>query len=366
MTRLLTGAVCCSPSGARACGGSESGSDQRVRQRNGKPVGEHHALDGVRRPASSTDQERGAPTSRPAPGTSTSRSSAGRTTTRSSRRSAAATRPTSRTRSRSDNTGAFCSGGAWVDLGLTCSRDGVSESIFPAAPQYYTEFEGNRCALPMLADTYGLYYNKKLLAKAGIKQPAEDDLRADRRREEADPAQPDGTLEGRRASTRSRASTRTRRPLGPSWGATWIDARANRALEATRGGRRCSSGRRAGRLVRLRQARQVQRRRRRRVLRAERVRAGKVAMNMDGEWRVAFIKSEHPELKYGDGAVPGRRRPARAYGAGYVTGSIIGIPKTSKHKDAGVDARQVPRHEPARAREALERDPERPDDERAR
>ena len=61
---------------------------------------------------------------------------------------------------------------------------------------------------------------------------------------------------------------------------------------------------------------------------------GKVAMHMDGEWRVAFIKRRAP------GARLRRRRRSRSpttspelYGAGYITGSIIGIPKTSKHKD---------------------------------
>jgi multiple sugar transport system substrate-binding protein len=71
----------------------------------------------------------------------------------------------------SDNTGPFCSTGAWVDLASYMQRDGVEESIFPEAPRYYTEFEGKRCALPMLADVYGLYYNKALFAKAGLSGP---------------------------------------------------------------------------------------------------------------------------------------------------------------------------------------------------
>ena len=60
-------------------------------------------------------------------------------------------------------------------------RDGVNESIFPEAPRDYTEFEGTRCALPMLADTYGLYYNKKLLAQAGYKSPPKTISAADAR-----------------------------------------------------------------------------------------------------------------------------------------------------------------------------------------
>ena len=60
---------------------------------------------------------------------------------------------------------------------------------------------------------------------------------------------------------------------------------------------------------------------------------GKVAMHMDGEWRVAFIKREAPKLSYGTAPFPVADDKQDLYGAGYVTGSIIGIPKTSKHKD---------------------------------
>ena len=71
----------------------------------------------------------------------------------------------------SDNTGAFCPSGAWIDLAPYMKQDAVNDTIFPEAPREYTVFEGKRCALPMLADTYGLYYNKTLLAKAGYKSP---------------------------------------------------------------------------------------------------------------------------------------------------------------------------------------------------
>ena len=43
--------------------------------------------------------------------------------------------------------------------------------MFPPAPRYYTQYEGKRCALPLLADDYGLYYNKKMFRAAGIKSP---------------------------------------------------------------------------------------------------------------------------------------------------------------------------------------------------
>src|SRR5436190_10361510 len=65
-----------------------------------------------------------------------------------------------------DNTGLFCSSGGWIDLAPYMKRDGISADQFPKAVQDYTQFQGKRCSLPMLADTYGLYYNKALLKKA--------------------------------------------------------------------------------------------------------------------------------------------------------------------------------------------------------
>ena len=48
--------------------------------------------------------------------------------------------------------------------------------MFPQASQYYTQYKGMRCALPLLADVYGLYYNKTMLKAAGLTSPAEDDV----------------------------------------------------------------------------------------------------------------------------------------------------------------------------------------------
>jgi multiple sugar transport system substrate-binding protein len=57
---------------------------------------------------------------------------------------------------------------------------------------------------------------------------------------------------------------------------------------------------------------------------------GKLAMNIDGEYRTAFIKAEHPELKYATAPFPVDDSQPNLYGAGYVTGNLIGIPKTAK------------------------------------
>src|SRR5256714_5331999 len=64
----------------------------------------------------------------------------------------------------SANVGSYCSSGGWIDLAPLLSKSHVSADAFPKASQYYTQYKGKRCALPLLADTYGLYYNTKLMA----------------------------------------------------------------------------------------------------------------------------------------------------------------------------------------------------------
>src|SRR5689334_20755149 len=69
------------------------------------------------------------------------------------------------------NVGTYCGSGAWVDLSPLLKQDHIDPNSFPAATRYYTQYGGKRCALPLLADTYGLYYNKKLFKAAGISRP---------------------------------------------------------------------------------------------------------------------------------------------------------------------------------------------------
>src|SRR5690348_3767230 len=64
--------------------------------------------------------------------------------------------------------GIYCGTGGWVDLSPMLKQSGIQTSAFPAATNYYTQFGGKKCALPLLADDYGLYYNKTLFKAAGI------------------------------------------------------------------------------------------------------------------------------------------------------------------------------------------------------
>ena len=120
------------------------------------------------------------------------------------------------------------------------AKDGVSADIFPAAPKYYTEFDGKRCALPMLADAYGLYYNKAMFAKAGITHPPKtiSELTADAKKLTV--RNPDGSLKVVGFDPVSGFYENAAAHYGPLVGRE-VGRRQGQLdpLDRTRGGRRC-------------------------------------------------------------------------------------------------------------------------------
>jgi multiple sugar transport system substrate-binding protein len=61
--------------------------------------------------------------------------------------------------------------------------------------------------------------------------------------------------------------------------------------------------------------------------------AERVAMNLDGEWRTAFIANEVPDLNYATAPFPVPDDRADEYGVGQIGGTIIGIPRGSPHPE---------------------------------
>jgi multiple sugar transport system substrate-binding protein len=233
----------------------------------------------------------------------------------------------------SDNTGVFCPSGAWIDLKSYMLKDGVKDSIFPEAPRDYSKFEGKRCALPMLADSYGLYYNKTLLAKAGYKNPPKTISELTAMAKKLTQRDSSGKLKVVGFNPFPSWYENVPAHFGPSWGADWVDSNGNSNLntpawaDQLRWQKSLIDWYGYDNLVRFNAGAGDE------FSASNAFETAKVAMHMDGEWRVAFLKREHPELKYGTAPFPVADDKADLYGAGYTTGSIIGIPKTSKHKD---------------------------------
>src|SRR3954470_3267158 len=231
----------------------------------------------------------------------------------------------------SQNVGIYCSSGGWIDLGPYLKKDKININIFPKATQYYTQYKGTRCALPLLADVTGLYYNKKLLAAAGLNGPPKTLDQLTQYAKKLTKRNPDGSLKvvgfdpfmGFYQNTagsyqplfNGKYFNGTNSSLGsdPSWAKflRWqknlIDFYGYKNLVKWQTG--------AGDEFSASHAFET----------------GKLAMMMDGEWRVAFIAAEHPTLPYAPARMP--TFSPSLYGGGYINGTIIGIPKNGKNRD---------------------------------
>jgi multiple sugar transport system substrate-binding protein len=230
-----------------------------------------------------------------------------------------------------DNTGVFCRDGTFLNLGPAIEREKIDLNNFPEAARKYTEFKGTRCVLPAMADVYGLYYNKTLLAKAGIAGPPK--------------TMTELAEDAKKLTVRSGNSFKTvgytpfagyyenaAAHYAPSWGATWEQSDGKSALASDTGWAEMAEWIKSlvdyygsSSLVRFQAGAGGE------FTSSNAFMTGKLAMNIDGEWRTALIKEEEPSLQYGTAPLPVADSKTELYGGGYTTGNITGIPKGAKH-----------------------------------
>jgi multiple sugar transport system substrate-binding protein len=235
-----------------------------------------------------------------------------------------------------DNAGAFCGSGAWIDLKPYMDRDGVSDSIFPAAPRSYTQFEGTRCALPMLADAYGLYYNEEMLKKAGLDGPPKTTAELTEYAKKLTVKNPDGSLKVVGFNPAMAWYSNTPSNFGPMYGGKWTDDQGKSTLGSDPAWAKLLTWQKDlidwygyDNLVKFQAGLGDE------FSSSNAFEKGKLAMNIDGEWRTAFIADEAPKLPYGTAPVPVDPEHPELYGGGYTTGNIIGIPKRAEHPEQG-------------------------------
>lgn len=232
----------------------------------------------------------------------------------------------------SSRVGQYCGDGGWVDLKPLMDVGGISEDIFTEPPMYYTQYKGTRCALPMLADAYGFYYNEDLLAEAGLTEPPRtlDEL-ADYAKK-LTKRDANGAIEVLGFNPLFGFYQNTPAAWAIMAGAEWVDVDGASILSTdpawaellewqqelvdyfgydnlveygTGAGDEWSS--------------------------SHGFQNGRLAMMIDGEWRVAFIEADAPDLAYGTAPMP-TADPAD-YGAGYINGTIVGIPHNSPNPE---------------------------------
>ncbi|MEK9521931.1 ABC transporter substrate-binding protein [Streptomyces sp. NPDC087908] len=236
------------------------------------------------------------------------------------------------------NVGKFCASGALADLKPFIEKSKLDlDKTFPKVLQEYTQFEGRRCALPLLSDAYGLFYNKDAFKAAGL-----------------DPEAPPKTWSefAKVAKTLTKPKGDTYEQLGfmpnylgyetvvshymSQWDHAYFDkdGRSNvgkdpafaemmtyqKSLVDSLGGfakldkYRTTFGDEWGA--------------------KHPFQTGQVAMQLDGEWRLKFAMAAKLGFEVGVAPMPVADDEVAEYGKGYLSGTIMGIAPQSRKQNA--------------------------------
>ena len=233
-----------------------------------------------------------------------------------------------------DDIGQFCAKGLFRDLTSYITRDKVDMSVFTKGTLDYTSSAGKQCSLPLLTDAYGLYYNTKMFQQKGITSPPKtySELLADMKKLTV--FNPDGSIkvlgflplvqyESAQLENGVWSGAQWYTPDGksafgsdPRWAPLfqwqkslidWIGYAKLQAFFARLGGPNSEWNAQQGFMT------------------------GKIAMALDGEWRVAFIHDFKSNVPYATAPFPVADNMAQSYGLGQIGGDIIAIPKGAPH-----------------------------------
>ena len=233
-----------------------------------------------------------------------------------------------------NNTGKFCSSGQWTNLNDRVAKDKFNLSQFPKVALSYSGYKGVQCSLPALADAYGLYMNTAMLKAAGYTSPPKTLSELTAMAKKLTVRNPDGSLKRIGLNPLFGHYETFADGLRQAYGAPWFDASGQPVL---------SKDPRWAAMLKWQKSLVdwygYDKLRKFTAASADEFGAsndfeiGRVAMQYDGEWRTAFIKAEHPELKYSTAPFPAADGQAAQYGSGPIAGDIVAIPKGSKHPD---------------------------------
>ena len=235
----------------------------------------------------------------------------------------------------SKNVGGWCSSGAFQDLTPDIKSDHLDMSQIPQAVQSYTAFGGKRCTMPWLADTFGLYYNKKLFAKAGIAGPPKtmSELAADTKK--LTTFNTDGSIKTAGFMPYLGGYEMLTQYLVPSWGGKWLTADGKSSVGTDPAFASALTWQKnlvdwfgTKKLVAFKAGMGDE------FSAQNAFETGKLAMMVDGEWRTAFIKNDKSDVDYGTAVMPAADGKPQYYGDGYVGGNVIGMPRGAKHPGA--------------------------------
>ena len=242
-----------------------------------------------------------------------------------------------------DNIGQFCSSGAFQPLKPYIERDKVDLNQISPAVREYTEYKGNRCAMPMLTDVYAMYYNTDMMAEAGITAPPKTLDELFEATKKLTQKAPNGDIE--RAGYLPTMGFYANRPtiLAPSFGAEW-EKDGKSALASSPGFAEMMTFQK--KLVDFYGFDALERFRAglgQEYSADHAFHQGKIAIMMDGEYRTAFLKAQAPQIKFGTAPFP-TWKPAD-YGTAFTTGTIVGLSNAIKNVPSTKAALESPQLE---------------------
>ncbi|MED7827719.1 ABC transporter substrate-binding protein [Streptomyces chiangmaiensis] len=235
-----------------------------------------------------------------------------------------------------NNVGKFCSSGALVDLNPFFKKSGIDpDTTFPKAMNEYTQYDGNRCTVPLLGDAYGLYYNKTAFEKAGIKSPPKTWSEFETAAKKLTVPDGDGYKQLGFMPDYHGWETTTEHYFA-QFSPTYFDASGTSNLAK-------DPAFKAGFTLQKKLVDELGG-----FQKLEKYRAklgdewgpkhpfhtGQVAMQLDGEWRLGMALDAKPKFEIGVAPLPVPDDQVSQYGKGYITGTIAGIAAASKKQNA--------------------------------
>nr|WP_241756216.1 ABC transporter substrate-binding protein [Actinomadura sp. RB99] len=231
-----------------------------------------------------------------------------------------------------DSVGQWCQSGAWQDLSGDIAGSRLDMNQFPKPVQQYTQYKGRRCAMPLLADAYGLYYNKALMKG---EQPPRTFSELTALAKKLTVRNPDGSIKVAGFMPSAQYYEHQVQHLATQFGAKWLTPDGRAAFAADPAVKAYLQWDKS--LIDWYGYDDVKK-----FLHSmgqefessNPFEKGKVAMAVDGEWRTKFMQEEAPKVDYGTAPAPVPDGQDARYGSGFVTGTVIGIPRGAKHRAA--------------------------------
>lgn len=235
-----------------------------------------------------------------------------------------------------DQVGPLCSSGDFADLTTFIERDDVDLTQIPDTVLGYTSYDGKRCTMPALADVYGLYYNTDLLAAAGYTEPPKTLAELSDMAVKLTTFNDDGSIKQLGFMPLLGYYENAEAHWGPAADAEWLNEDGTSAIGSSPGWTAILEWQKdlIDRLGGYQKLADFQAALGQEFSAENDFQTGRVAMNIDGEYRTAFIDDQAPDLKYGTAPIPSAEGYEDSYGAGYITGNIVGIGKGSKNPEA--------------------------------